>query len=156
MKLMVEKRSSTHSVECYNEFGDIVGFVAPASRRLIDAIFTPSPDGLTDRQRADAARDAQWATERAEALAAHESIQADRAALLAAEANARQARVNLVNAALENLRDGGLDVADQLGLSIDRHGRVVAANTFQKPGRRRDRSGPRWRHLRRYSWAFGG
>jgi type II secretory pathway pseudopilin PulG len=102
------------------------------SARFVDAIFAPSADGLSDKQRADAVRDAQWAAERAAALAAHETIQSDRDALLAAEAHAQQARVELVNAALEDLRSDGLAVSDQLGLIIDRHGRVVAANTFQK------------------------
>jgi len=132
MKLMVEKRSSTHTVECYNEFGDIVGFVAPASRRLIDAIFTPSPDGLSDKQRADKARDAAFAAQDAERAAAQAAIQNEQRVALANRAADRQARVALVNAALEDLRADGLDVADQLGLVIDNHGGVAPANNHLK------------------------
>lgn len=130
--LMVEKRDSTHTVECYNEYGEIIGFVAPASNRLIDAIFTPSPDGLTDRQRADKVRDAAFAAQDADRAAAQAAIQDAQALALATRAADRQARVDLVNAALEDLRADGLPVAEQLGLIIDRHGRVAAANNHLK------------------------
>ena len=56
MRMMVEKRDSTHTVECYDNFGEIVGFVAPASSRLIDAIFAPSVDRCAAEAITDVAR----------------------------------------------------------------------------------------------------
>ena len=144
--VMVEKRSRTHWVECYDDVGNIVGFITGSTikskhhstvkntpnEKLFRAIFGTNKRALTERQQAEAELSIKLASD-AERIANAVSAQTQREAEQKMRDSERNSRVSLVNAALEELRVTGLDVADQLGLVVHKYsGQVRAENSHRQ------------------------